>query len=69
MTAPDSHAKNRAKRMTAAEKREARLAANRKARLQWYLVAGIVVVAIIVAIILISIYTEGEIPTTVNPNL
>lgn len=69
MTAPDSHAKNRAKRMTAAEKREAKLAANRKARLQWYMVGGLVVLAIIVAIILIAIFTDGEIPSTVNPNL
>lgn len=69
MTSTNSHAKKRAKRMTAAEKREARLAAQRKARRQWYIVGALVIIAIVAAIVLISIFTEGEIPTTVNPNL
>ena len=45
------------------DKRIATAAANRKAQLQWWLLGGSVMTVAIVAIVLISIFTEGEIPT------
>lgn len=60
MSTTDSHAKKRGTKMSAAEKKEAEFAAYRKARLQWYLLGGVIAVAVVVAIVLISIYTEGD---------
>lgn len=60
MSTTDSHAKNRGKKMTAADKKQAQLAANRKARLQWYAVAAVLALAVLITIILITIYTDGE---------
>lgn len=68
MSITESHAKKRATKMTAAEKKEAQMAANRKAQLQWYAVGAVLVAAIIIAIVLITIYTEGEIPYTGGPS-
>lgn len=64
MSTTESHAKKRATKMTAAEKKEAQMVANRKAQLQWYAVGAVVVAAIVIAIVLITLYTEGEIPYT-----
>ena len=61
MSTTDSHAKNRGKKLTAAEKKEAQMAANRKAQLQWYAVAALLAIAVVVVIVLITIYTDGEI--------
>ncbi len=61
MSTTESHAKKRASKMTAAEKKEAQMVANRKAQLQWYLLGALLVIAIVVAIVLITIYTDGEI--------
>jgi len=62
MSSTDSHAKNRGKKMTAAEKKAAEYAAYRKARLQWYLVGGVIAVAVVVAIVLLIIYTDSSLP-------
>ena len=62
MSTTDSHAKNRGTKMTATEKRDAQIAANRKAQLQWYGVAAAVVIAVVAAIVIISLVTEGELP-------
>ena len=60
MSTTDSHAKNRGRKMSATEKKEAELAAYRKARLQWYVLGGLIALVVVVAIILISIYTDGS---------
>ena len=52
--------------MSADERREAQIAANRKAQMQWYALGAAVTIAVVAAIILISIYTEGSIPTGHN---
>ena len=62
MSTTDSHAKKRATKMTATEKKEAQMAANRKAQLQWYFVGAALVAAIVIAIVLVTVYTDGEIP-------
>lgn len=67
MSNTNSHAKNRSKRLTASEKRVAQQEAARKARLQWYLIGAAVIVVVVVAIVLIAMFTEGEIPTTGVP--
>lgn len=68
MSVTDSHAKKRAKKLTAAEKREAQLEANRKARRQWYLLAAALVIITIAAIVLVTMFTEGEIPSVGAPH-
>lgn len=62
MTSTKSHAKKRASRQTAVEKRAATAAANRKAQLQWYAIGIGLAVTVAAIIVLISIYTEGELP-------
>ena len=37
--------------------------AARKARMQWWLIGGVLAVAVVVTIVLISVYTEGSLPT------
>ncbi len=69
MTETSSHAKNRGKKMTPAEKKAAKAAAARRARRQWYLFATALFLIVLIALVLISIYTEGEIPIRGNPNL
>jgi len=64
----DSHAKKRGTKLTAAEKKQARLDANRKAQLQWYIVAGVLVLAVVAAIVLVTVFTDGEIFIFDNPN-
>lgn len=54
--------KARAPRMTSKEKKLAQQEANRKAMLQWYAVGAVVVVAVVTALVLITIFTEGELP-------
>ena len=61
MSTTESHAKNRGKKMSAADKKEAQMAANRKAQLQWYAVAAVLTIAVVVAIVLITIYTDGDV--------
>ena len=60
MSNTESHAKKRAPKMSADDRKQAQMAANRKAQLQWYVLGGVLTVAVIVAIVLISIYTEGS---------
>ncbi len=61
MSTTESHAKNRGTKMTATEKKEAQMVANRRAQLQWYALGALLVIVIVVAVILITAYTEGEI--------
>jgi|GEM_PF-886184 len=63
MTDTQSHAKKRASKLTAAEKKDAQIAANRKAQLQWWILGGGLTAAFIGAIVLISVFTEGELPS------
>ena len=60
MSTTDSHAKNRGTKMSAAEKKDAEFAAYRKARLQWYLLGGAIALAVVITIVLISLYTDGS---------
>lgn len=68
MSNTNSHAKNRGKKLTATEKRDAKIAATRKARRQWYLIAGALLAVVVLAIVLIAFFTEGEIPVRTNTN-
>jgi len=63
MSETNTHAKKRRDKLSADEKREAVNAANRKAQMQWYLIGGLLFVAVVGAIVLISIFTEGSLPT------
>ena len=63
MTTTETHAKKRATKMSATEKKHAQMVANRKAQIQWWILGGGLATATIVAIVLISMFTEGEIPT------
>ena len=62
MSITESHAKNRGAKLTATEKRDAVMSANRKAQMQWYALGAALVVAVVAAIVLISMFTEGELP-------
>jgi hypothetical protein len=55
-----SKSKSAGTKMTAKEKRHAQLVANRRAQLQWYLLGGFFAAAVLVTIVLVSIYTEGN---------
>lgn len=44
----------------AKERDQASQAAAYKAKLQWYAIAAVLIIAIVAAIILLSVYTEGE---------
>jgi len=68
MSTTETHAKKRGAKMTAADKKQMQMAANRKAQLQWYAVGAVLVLAVAAAIILISIYTEGSLPTNGGHN-
>ena len=68
MSTTDSHAKKRGAKMTAADKKAAQMAANRKARLQWYAVAAVLVIVIIATIVLVTVFTEGELFSTGGVN-
>ena len=62
MSSTESHAKKRGTKMTASERKAAQMAANRKARMQWYAVGAALFVAVAVVIILVTVLTEGELP-------
>jgi len=64
----NTHAKRRGTKLTASEKKQAQFEANRKARMQWYIVGALIVLAVVGAIILISVMTEGSLPSLYNPN-
>lgn len=53
--------KTKSQKLTNKEKKQAAIEASRKARMQWYMLGGFLVAAIIVAIVLITIYTEGTV--------
>ena len=55
--------KTKAKKLTEKEKRAAAADANRKARLQWYAIGGFLFAATVAAIVLVTIFTEGSLPT------
>ena len=48
--------------MNAADKKAAQMAANRKAQLQWYAMGAALVIAIVAAIVLVVVFTDGAIP-------
>lgn len=56
-----SKTKSSGTKMTQKEKKQAQLEANRKAQLQWWVLGGLLCVAAIAAIVLISLFTEGSI--------
>ena len=62
MSITESHAKNRGAKLTADQKRDGIIVANRKAQMQWNALAGALTIAVVGAIVLISIFTEGELP-------
>lgn len=62
-TTASTGAKTRAKKLSDKEKRTAAAEANRKARNQWYMIGAVLVIATVAAIVLISIFTEGSLPT------
>ena len=62
MSTTDSHAKKRGTKMTAADKKAAQMAANRRAQLQWYAFGAVLVIAIVLAIVLVTVFTDGQIP-------
>lgn len=61
MSTTESHAKNRGTKMNATEKKQAQMVANRRAQLQWYALGALLVIAIVIAVVLVTVYTNGEI--------
>jgi predicted nucleic acid-binding Zn ribbon protein len=61
MSTTESHAKKRGTKMNATEKKEAQMVANRRARMQWYALGAFLVVAVVLTLVIVTIYTEGEI--------
>ena len=55
--------KTKSNKLTHKEKKAAQAAAARKAQLQWWVLGVGLVIATIVAIVLISVMTEGSLPT------
>lgn len=62
MSMANTGAKTRAKRLSDKEKREVTAEANRKARLQWFAIGGMLFASAVAAIVLVSIFTEGSLP-------
>ena len=58
-----NRAKTRSSKMTHKERKAAQAAAARKARLQWWILGGGLAIAVVLTIVLISLYTEGSLPT------
>ena len=52
--------KTKGRKLTHKERRAAQAAANRRARLQWWILGGTLAVAAVVTIVLLSVYTEGS---------
>lgn len=50
-------------RQTHKEKKAAAAKAARKAQIQWYAIGAALVVAVAATIVIISVFTEGELPT------
>ena len=48
-------------KMTAKEKKQAQYAANRRAQLQWWVLGGGLALTVAVVVILIAIYTDGNV--------
>ena len=61
MSTTESHAKNRGTKMTATEKKEAHMVANRRAQLQWYALGALLVIVVVVTVVLVTLYTDGAI--------
>ena len=55
--------KTKATKLSPKEKRAAQMAANRKAQLQWWLLGGGLFAAVVITIVLVSLFTEGSLPT------
>jgi type VI protein secretion system component VasF len=55
--------KARGRKLSHKERKAAQAAAARRARLQWWIIGAVLAIAVIVTIILISVYTEGSLPS------
>ena len=55
--------KAKSAKLTHKEKKAAQARAARRAQLQWWLLGGGLFVAVIVTIVLVSVLTEGSLPT------
>ena len=55
--------KTKSNKLTHKEKKAAQAAAARKAQLQWWVLGGGLVAVTIATIVLISVFTEGSLPT------
>lgn len=60
--------KTKSTRLSPKEKKAAQAAAFRKARIQWAVLAGVLVVIAIAIIVLISVFTEGSLPQQYDPS-
>lgn len=58
--------KTKSKRLSPKEKKAAQAAEFRKARMQWWILGGVLVAVAIITIVLISVLTEGSLPTQFN---
>jgi len=61
MSTDISHKKKTSVKLTAKEKKQAQKEANRKARMQWYIVGAMTALLILGAILLVLLTTDGEI--------
>ena len=55
--------KTKSNKLTHKEKQAAKAAANRRAQMQWWVLGAVLVAATIATIVLISVFTEGSLPT------
>jgi uncharacterized membrane protein YcjF (UPF0283 family) len=68
-TKTTSKSKSAGTKMTVKEKKRAQMVANRRAQLQWYALGGVLAVAIVVTIVLVSVLTEPNAPVVVPSGL
>jgi len=61
-----NRAKSRTPKLSHKERKAAQAAAARRAQLQWWILGGVLAIGVVVTIILISVYTEGSLPTQVS---
>ncbi len=67
MAETQTNKKARSAKMTHKERKAAQAAAARKAQLQWWAIGGTLAVITVLAIVLISVYTEGSLPVQTDP--
>lgn len=59
----DTKTKSKSTKLSPKEKKAVAAAAARRARMQWWILGGGLAAAVILTIVLISVFTEGEIPS------